>query len=153
MKISALIAIVLLTGCASANLKDVGPGDADAAIAKQNASFVAAARAGNVDQLMNFYSETAVVMPPNAPAVSGRPAIRQFWSGLLGAMNVEVRLTTDDVNQGGDVAAERGHFDFTMTPKQGGAPIHEVGKYVVVWRKLNGKWMAVNDIFNSDLAK
>ena len=36
-----------------------------------------------------------------------------------------------------------------MSP--GGEPLTDTGKYVVVWRKIDGKWKAAADIFNSDL--
>ncbi len=32
----------------------------------------------------------------------------------------------------------------------GGAPVTDVGKYVVVYRRQAGAWRAVTDIFNSD---
>ena len=145
-----LCSLALLTACASGS-NDVIPGDAEGAVARQNQAFMAAAHAGAVDQLMNFYSDSAVVMPPNAPAMTGRDAVRQFWTGFLGTYDVDARLITDDIQQScDDMAAERGHFTLTMTPKNGGLPMTDNGKYVVVWRKVNGQWRAAMDIFNSD---
>lgn len=148
MKSSLILLTVVLTGCSSMPTNDIQPGDADRAIARQNENFAAAARSGDVDQLMKFYSDSAVILAPNAPAVAGRDAVRQFWTGFLAASNVDVKLMTDDVTQSCDLAAERGRYELTMTPKPGGAAVHESGKYVVVWRKLNGQWRAVEDIFN-----
>ena len=153
MKSITAIAVLLLTACASSNLNDVQPGDADRAVAGSNARFTADTTAGNIDRMMSFYSDSAVVMPPNEGPVSGRDAIRQFWTGMLGAYSVsDFKLITDDVTQSCDLAAERGHYDLTMTPKAGGPAMHDVGKYVVVRRKVNGQWKAVTDMFSSNMA-
>ncbi len=152
MKSMAVFAALFLTACASANLNDVQPGDADRAVANSNERFMADTRAGNIDRMMNFYSDSAVVMPPNAAPVSGRDAIRQFWTGFVAAYNItDFKLITDDVTQSCELAAERGHFDLTMTMKEGGSPIHDVGKYVVVRRKVNGQWKAITDMFSSNM--
>lgn len=148
MKSMTILLTLFVVACSSMTTNDVQPGDADRAIAKQNENFMAAARAGNVDRLMDFYSDSAVVLAPNVPAITGRDAVRQFWAGHLGAANVDVKLMTDDVTQSCDMAAERGRYELTITPKPGGEPVHGSGKYVVVWRKLNGQWRAVEDIFN-----
>ena len=142
--------LLLLVGCASVNNNDVQPGDADAAIARQNQMLMRAVKAGNVDQLMNFYSDSAVIMPQGTPAMVGRDAVRAFWSGFLGANNGDLQLVGDDVVQSGDLAVERGHYELAMSPKSGGATTRESGKYIVVWRKINGEWRAVDDIFNSN---
>lgn len=151
MKIGVVALFIALAGCATANNSDVQAGDAERAIARQNEAFRANARAGNLDRLMDYYSDSAVIMPPNAPAAAGRDAVRQVWSSFIGMGTVDLRLTTDDVSQSCDMASERGSYELTVTPKEGGAPVHDIGKYVVVWRKLNGQWRAVTDIFNSNM--
>ena len=152
MKATMVLLTMFLAACSSMTTNDIQPGDADRAIAKQNQNFMAAAQARDVDRLMKFYSDSAVVLPPNAPAIIGRDAIRQFWSGHLGASSFDAKLMTDDVTQSCDMAAERGRYELTITPQAGGASIHDSGKYVVVWRKLNGEWRAAEDIFNSSVA-
>ena len=152
MKMVSLAAIVLLSACATANNNDVQPGDADRAIANSNERFTANALAGNLDQLMSFYSDSAVVMPPNEAPVSGRDAIRQFWAGFLGAYTMnDLKLVPDDVAQSCDLASERGHYEMSLTPKAGGAPMRDAGKYVVVRRKVNGQWKAITDMFSSNM--
>jgi ketosteroid isomerase-like protein len=108
-------------------------------------SFDSAMRASNVDGFMAFYANDAVLMPPNSPAFNGAENIRKFWSGLLSMGKADVDLVTDDVITSGDLAVERGHFELTM-------PFKDSGKYVVVWRKRDGKWQIIDDIFNSSLA-
>jgi ketosteroid isomerase-like protein len=88
-------------------------------------------------------------MPPNSPPVTGSDEIRRFWTGFLATGSINATLTTDDVDQSGDLAVERGRYEMTIVPVNGTAPVHDAGKYVVSWRKINGQWRATNDIFNS----
>ena len=124
--------------------------DAAPVVAALARDFMTAASSGNVDGMMTTYASDAVLMPPNAPPQRGAAAIRQFWSGFVASGKVDLKLTDDNVLQSGNLATEAGRYDVTITP-QGGAPIHDNGKYVLTWQKRNGEWKAVYDIFNSDL--
>jgi uncharacterized protein (TIGR02246 family) len=126
-------------------------GDADAAIRHANSEFSANARAANAQAIVdNFYASDAVVMAPNMPALHGREALRQFWAGFLTTGAIDLTLTSDNVTQRDDIAVEMGHYDLTITPKDGPAA-KDKGKYVVMWKKSSGRWSAVEDIFNSDM--
>ena len=132
-------ALLLLAGCASVSSNDFRSGDAERAIARANERMVAAIRSGNANQIAAYYSDSATVMPPDAPAVTGRDAIRQYWAGILRDGGLETTVVTDNVTQTcGDMAAERGHYEVKG---------HK-GKYVVVWRKIEGEWKIWSDIFN-----
>ena len=139
------IAVILLCACAS-----MAP--AEDTIRKNANDFAAAASHGNVDGMMAFYADDAILLPPNAPAMRGKDAIRQFWSGFTSLGAIDATLTTDDVMQSGDLAAETGHFDLTITPKGSAAPIKDNGKYLVVWKNAGGQWKIVRDTFNSNVA-
>jgi ketosteroid isomerase-like protein len=146
MKRIALFAAVLLAACASAN---VAPGEADAAMKASRNDFMQYARSGNAAALANDYADDAVLMPPNLPAMRGRAAIQQFWSGFMAAGKIDVTLTPEKVLSSGDLATDAGKYDLTITPANG-APIHDVGKYAVTSQKIGGQWKIVVDIFNSD---
>lgn len=148
MKRLVVFAALALAGCASMPSTS---NDAESAIRKMDAEFSAAARAGNVDGMMAIYAADAVLMPPNLPAFRGRDAIRQFWSGFLAAGTIDATVAPDTVWQSGDMATELGHYELTITPK-GAAPIHDKGKFVLTWKKIDGQWRAAADIFNSDLS-
>jgi ketosteroid isomerase-like protein len=148
MKRSIVFLPLLFAACAS-----MAPAnDAEQAIRKADADLTVNARAGNAAVLAAVYADDAVIMPPNAPAVRGPEAIRQFWTGFLGLGQIDLALTIDKVTQSGDLAAEIGRYEMTITPK-GAAPIHDKGKYLVAWRKTGGAWKIIGDIFNSDLPK
>ena len=146
----------ILTACSSSRpiSSDYSPGDAENAIRRSNADFVAAARSGNAQTLVdNYYAPDAEVMAPNLPAFRGRDAIRAFWTAFLATGSVDVALTSTNVTQpSSDVAIETGKYDLSLRPASGQA-IKDAGKYMVLWKKSNGRWWAAEDIFNSDMPK
>jgi uncharacterized protein (TIGR02246 family) len=149
-------AAAILTACSSSPRisSDFSPGDAENAIRRANADFAANARSGNAQTLVtNFYAPDAVVMAPNMPALRGRDAIQQFWTGFLATGSVDLALTSTNVTQpSNDVAVETGRYDLSLRPASGQA-IKDAGKYMVVWKKSDGRWWATADIFNSDMPK
>ncbi len=98
----------------------------------------------------DFYADDAILLPPNGPEMKGAAAIRQYFTGMLAAGSINLRLTTETVTEAaaGDMASEVGQYELTITPKTGG-PIHDIGKYVVTWRKKGERWQALYDIFNT----
>jgi uncharacterized protein (TIGR02246 family) len=152
----SIAAIAVLAACASSSSisSDYSPGDAENAIRRANSDFAANARSGNAQAVVdNFYAPDAVVMAPNMPALRGREAILAFWTGFLASGAVDLALTSSNVMQpSADVAIETGRYDLSLRP-QGGQAIKDAGKYVVIWKKSNGRWRAAEDIFNSDMPK
>jgi len=150
----AIAVLAVVTACSSSPRisSDYSPGDAENAIRRADADFAANARAGNAATLVdNFYAPDAVVMAPNYPAFRGRDAIRAFWTGFLATGSVDVALTSTNVTQpSADVAIETGRYDLSLRPASGQA-IKGAGKYMVLWKKSNGRWWAAEDIFNSDM--
>ncbi len=153
-RLVSIAAVSLLTACASSAPKsaDFSPGDAEAAIRRADGAFSVNARSGDARATVeSFYAPDAVVMPPNMPALRGRDAILPFWTGLLASGSVEIALTPRDVVQScRDLAVETGHYDVSVTPR-GGQATKDAGKYIVVWKKIDGRWWATEDIFNSDM--
>ncbi|MGA8807591.1 MAG: SgcJ/EcaC family oxidoreductase [Thermoanaerobaculia bacterium] len=149
-------ATAVFTACSSSPRisSDYSPGDAENAIRRANADFAANARAGNAQTLINnFYAPDATVMAPNMPVLRGRDSIQQFWTGFLASGSVDLALTSTNVTQpSGDVAVEAGRYDLSLRPASGQA-IKDAGKYMVLWKKSDGRWWAVEDIFNSDMPK
>jgi len=149
MKRFILVSASIILVCSS--LSAASAADAEAAIRNANREFSANVRAANAQAIVdNFYAPDAVGMAPNMPSLHGREALRQFWAGFLTTGAIDLALTSDNVTQRDDIAVEMGHYDLTITPKEGPAA-KDKGKYVVMWKKSKGRWWAVDDIFNSDM--
>jgi ketosteroid isomerase-like protein len=96
-----------------------------------------------------YYTEDAVVMPPNTPVVTGRAAIRDFLSGMPPITNF--KIVDVEIDGGEDKAWVHGIYTMTLSPP-GTSPMEDVGKYMEVWRKEpDGTWKVTHDMFNSDL--
>lgn len=105
-------------------------------------------RKRNFAALDQIYTADARVLPPGAPMVSGRPAIKQFWSNLIHSVNAKSAvLTSVDVIPSGDGIVEIGRAVLGMEP-EGQGPAELVVKYVVYWRQEDGLWKWHIDIWN-----
>src|SRR6202051_1898981 len=94
----------------------------------------------NFDALDQIYTSDARILPPGAPLVSGRPAIKDFWSSQIQAVNAKSAvLTSVDVMQSGDGIVEIGRTRLSMEPEGQTATWMEV-KYVVYWRQEDARW-------------
>jgi ketosteroid isomerase-like protein len=102
----------------------------------------------NFDALDQIYTVDARILPPGAPMITGRPAIRKFWADLVeGAHAVAAQLTSVDVMKAGDGLVEIGRAVLTVAPPGETEAEMEV-KYVVYWREEDSRWKWHVDIWN-----
>lgn len=128
-----------------------GISDADIAkIRALTAEFARAAVARSDSATAAQYTEDAVFMPPNQPAVEGRTAI-QAWMKAFPPMS-GFRLTVLEVDGYGDVAYERGRYALTFAAAGRTPAVSDHGKFLAIRRRqADGRWLMVADIFNSDV--
>ncbi len=151
-----LVAIVLLGGTMTATAGAQAPParatpatSVRAQIERRNAAFATSVVGSDGPAAVAaFYTPDAQVLPPNAPAVTGRAAIGAFWRGPNGGPPGPLRLETVDVEPGpgGQTATEVGRYTITLPS---GTVVDE-GKYIVLWRRVNGTWYLHRDMWNSD---
>ncbi len=124
---------------ATANLND-----ATQAVRALEAEFEKHANAGETAALVDaFYAEDAQLLPPHAPLIRGKAAIRDFWSAFMATGISEVSLQTDEVIASGDLAYGMGKYGYSASGAR------HTGKYVVVYRRQPaGGYKAVADAFN-----
>ena len=124
--------------------------DAKKAIDAINASWPRLTSSGHADSIAEFYAQNAVIMPPNMAATRGKEAIRAFFA-TLNAVKPTLTLRADSVWANGGAAVEQGRWwwKWAGTPPPG-MPGADSGKYIVRWAQQNGKWLMVDDIWNSD---
>jgi uncharacterized protein (TIGR02246 family) len=122
------------------------------AIDRTREEHVAAINSGDADAWAAAFSNDGVQMPPNAPANIGRDNIQAWSAGFLGAFRAEFSLAPEEVQlAGADWAFERGTYEISLTPKAGGEPIQDVGKYITVYRRQpDDSWAMARDIWNSN---
>jgi len=136
--IVALVSISLLVGAAARS------DDTRESIESNNRDFAAAFLRGDAVAVAELYTVDAELLPPGAEAVAGRPAIAAFWKGAIDAGVKDLVLTTVQVESAGDLAYEVGKV--RLVAKDGQAT---EDRYLVVWKRENGKWQLHRDIWNS----
>jgi uncharacterized protein (TIGR02246 family) len=127
---------------------------AEAAIRAADAADLKAAHAKDVAGATANYADDASWLPPHAPIVQGKEAIRSAWTQFLAApgLKMDWQITKVEVSRAGDMAYTLYKYDMTMAAPNG-SPIHDQGKDMAVWiKQSDGNWKIVADTFNSDMA-
>jgi uncharacterized protein (TIGR02246 family) len=120
-----------------------------AEIDANNRAFESAIATGNVDAIAVLLAPDVIALPPNAPAVAGRDAVKQFWASTIQEHGVtSCQFITDHLDSVGDFASEVGHATMTMAPPNGKSETVTI-KYVVVWKRVDGTWLLHRDIWNA----
>jgi uncharacterized protein (TIGR02246 family) len=118
-------------------------------IATVNGSFEDAVRRGDVEAIANLYGPDAVVLAPDGPIVKGREGIRQLWMSAIKERGLKsMRLESVELEIVGDIANEVGNATLSMVPTGGKNETAEV-KFLVIWKRSDGKWRLHRDIWNT----
>lgn len=98
----------------------------------------------------DFYAADGAILPPDAPLAQGREAIAAVWQSLYDLPDFQLTFAPTQivVAQAGDVAYDIGTYSLGFSGDQG--PVSDQGKYVVVWKRVDGAWKVAADIFNSN---
>lgn len=122
-------------------------------IAKINAlraAFVDSYGKSDVEALVKLYTADAVMMGNHQPTQVGRDAMVKGLTEQFATMNAKVELTPEETWAMGDHGFDRGTYKVTLTPKAGGAPIIDEGRYLVLLAKgADGNWLVSRDMENS----
>ena len=121
-----------------------------AALHAVDQAWVKAYNAGDADGVANLYDEHAVLLPPGAPGVNGRAAIRTFFAKDAAASAKDGLTFSLDPKPAGGVSGAMGWASGAYAVKDKSGHVVETGKYLSVSMKKGGKWLYVRDTWNSD---
>jgi ketosteroid isomerase-like protein len=119
-----------------------------------DAQWSKAAAIKDLERTIAFYSDDAIVLPPNATTAATKETIRNLWKDVLAAPGLVVSWKPSKVKLGhnGAMAWVSGTYELTMNDAIG-KPMNDRGKYLEVWEKqTDGNWKCAADMWNSDLA-
>jgi ketosteroid isomerase-like protein len=152
MRFLVTAAIGVLLSLSAPAFAAVQPADPETTFHAGTIEWVAAYNAGEPDRIIALYSEDAIVMPPDAPSVTGDAALRSFLADEMAEAKkggITIVLTGDDeADTSGDLGWHRGTFKVVG---EGGASLG-TGKYLEIWERQQGKWRITRDIWNNDAA-
>ena len=150
MRLRSLVAAVLLAGSAPASAFAADSAAEEQKIRALDQQWVAAVQAKDAAGSAGFYAADGALLAPNAPIAQGTAAVTAAWQSLLGMKNVNLTFapTSIVVASGGDMAYDIGTYNLSFDSDKG--PVKDAGKYVVVWKKVDGDWKVAAGIFNSN---
>lgn len=143
--------VIVAAALATAGLSAQSRSAVDPEIQKASAAFVAAFNAKDAARLASLYAADGVVMPPGAPMARGPRAIQAMFQQQMDA-GVTLKLEPMAGSIAGGIGYEAGTSTVTIGGANGRPAVTSHGKYVVVYRKVNGQWKMAYDIFNDDQA-
>lgn len=116
-------------------------------IAAANSAFETAVSKSDSVGLASLYTMDTKWMNPNGPTVEGRAALvskfsQDFQTGIGSAKLNTVEIWGDE-----NYVTEEGNY---LIFAKDGSQIDK-GKYLILWKRVDGKLMFHRDIFNSDL--
>lgn len=122
---------------------------------QRDADWAAAASEGrDLERVLSFWTDDAVVLAPGLPAVVGKDALRQYVQGSMEIPGFRITWTSTDVtfSPDGNLAYLFSRNAVTMnTPN--GTPNTTEGRAVTIWRReADGEWRCAVDIWNAEPA-
>src|ERR1700752_4194562 len=152
------LAVLLTAGfaCRPANTSAADTSaSAKQAIDAANAQWPRLTSTGHADSIAEFYAADAVIMPPNMATMKGKDAVRAFFAEINSvAPRPTLTLRAERVVASGTLAVEIGRCHWVApagAKLPPGTPAVDSGKYIGRWEQQNGKWLMVEDIWNSDM--
>lgn len=113
--------------------------------------FIKSFNKGDLEKAMSVYSYDATILPPNFEMMKGLDNISGYWKAGLDMGIKEAQLETMEVTQIDDTYAyELGKYILKIEPGNG-QTITDRGKYLMIWKKVDGKWKWYSDAWNSSL--
>jgi len=120
---------------------------------KRDAEWAAAASKGrDVERILSYWSDDAVVLPPGLPPIIGKTALRQYVETSMQIPGFHISWTSTDVIFSPDrnLAYMFSHNTVTMNGADG-KPATTKGRAVTIWRReSDGEWRCAVDIWNAE---
>ena len=120
---------------------------------ERDAEWSAAASEGSdLEQVLSYWTDDAVVLAPAIPAVVGKAALRQYVEGSMQIPGFRISWTSTDVtfSPDGNMAYMFGRNAVTMNAPDG-TPTSTEGRAVTIWRReADGEWRCAVDIWNAE---
>ncbi len=138
-KLTAIVTILLAILFAPTSNADSALEELDAA----NKAFAKALMAGDIDYLVNDYTDDGCVIAPMAGETCGKEAIRAFWESVIATNPKKVEIITEKAGSEGDLAFATGQLLITDAE----SAVHK-NRFAVVFIKVGGLWKLRVDSWN-----
>ncbi len=117
------------------------------AIVAGNGNLMEAFNSGDAAGVAALYTAGGQLLPGNSDFVTGPQAIQEFWQGAMDMGINSVKLETIEVEGMGKSAYEVGKYQLFAEGDQ----MLDQGKYIVIWKQVEGEWKLHRDIWNTSM--
>lgn len=107
--------------------------------------------AKDIQRVMTFWADDAVVQPAGMPQMRGHEMIEALYHQLFGDSTfkeLSSTISTITVSESGDLAYEYGTNRVVYASSKG--DLLDMGKYLLVWKKVNNDWYIAALSFSSN---
>ena len=143
----------IIAGAATGCAQGPQPPDTSADVAKLQADalvwFEHYAK-GDADGIASLYAEDALLMPPGAPAVKGRAAIKVFLGADAAKTKAAGVSLKNGTVTGSGVSGDTGWISGNYAVVDASGATVDSGNYMSVHHRIDGKWLYIRDTWNSD---
>ena len=143
-----ILAVFLAGGCSSTPFDAAAEGRK---LLQRDAEWAQAASDGkDIDKIVSYWSDDAVVMEPGQPVYSGKAAIRAYVAASLNTPGFKIHWVSEKpvFSPDGKMAYMPGTDEMTV-PEPNGALMTVHMRGISIWRRdPDGEWRCVVDIAN-----
>ena len=102
---------------------------------------------GDLGNIGNLYTEDAKILPPNMDMLEGRDSIQAFWqrASEMGIKSYQPEIL--EVEYSGNLGFFVGKYTLYGNENQ----VINKGKFITVFKNIDGEWRVYRDIFNSSI--
>ena len=104
----------------------------------------------DVDRILSYWTDDAVVLPPGLPRVAGKAALREYVQSSMRIPGFKITWESKDatLSPDGQVGYLFSRNTITLNAPDG-TPITTNGRAVTIWRReSDGEWRCAVDIWN-----
>ena len=143
-----LVFLLVLAGCSR---RGFDPATEQAKLLRRDAEWADLASAGkDVEKIVSYWSDDAVLIFPGQPVLEGKTAIRAYVTESLKTPGFKIHWVSEKpvFSPDGKLAYMRGKDELTV-PGPSGAPVTVHLRGISIWRlDADGQWRCVVDISN-----
>jgi len=151
VSVSGLSLLLVVSGCSPKPAAAFDPAAESAVLMQRDAEWSNLATAGkDLEKVLSYWTDDAVVMEPGQPAVEGKAAIRAYVAQSFATPGFKIHWVSEKpvFSPDGKMAYMRGTDDMTV-PGPKGAPMTLHLQGYSIWRKdADGQWRCSVDIAN-----
>ena len=141
-RISALLALTLMSITVASPA--AGQSKDERAIRDASRAWQRYVATQQIDSIVDMHTTDAMLMLANSPVVKGSVGIRTGWSEMAKTPGLDLHWTPQKIEVTSPrTATELGTYTESYDTPNGKA--RDSGSYVVLWRKVRGKWRVAVD--------